>query len=163
MHQDKSRSIWRFIPYLALPGLYVFIVVFTLLQSMREPDGPFYRLVGVNPLAVMAGMASDAMMYGFLGWGIVWWFGIAWIWKASREGRVSKISIGLGCVLSLASALSAVVGTYASQRSDIHALSPDDTVQYICIGLFCLAAVAAATEITIALFRPEPRAPIAPA
>jgi hypothetical protein len=59
--------------------------------------------------------------------------------------------------------LSAVVGTYASQRSDIHALSPGDTFQYICIGLFCLGAVAAALENTIALFHPEPRAPITPA
>jgi hypothetical protein len=163
MQQKQARSIWRFIPYLTLPGLYVFIVVFTVLQSFREPGGTFFRLVGINPLAVMAAIVSESMVYEFLGGGIVWWFGIAWIWKASREGRVSSLSIGLGCVLSLASALSAVVGTYSSLSSEMHALSPVGVIQYVCIGLFCLGTVAAAGEITIALFRPEPRAPVTPA
>jgi hypothetical protein len=75
---------------------------------------------------------------------------------------VSSLSIGLGCVLSLASALSAVVGTYSSLSSEMHALSPVDAIQYVCIGVFCLGTVAAAGEIMIALFRPEPRAPDPP-
>jgi hypothetical protein len=155
MVQAKSLSVSRFIPFLALPALYVFLVTFTMIQSTGVPGGTYYRIFGVNPMAAAVGMVSEgALFFGILiVWGTFWWFYVGWIGRKSWEGSVSRLSSALGAVLSLLSALAGVGLTHSIPGSDDSALQAGAIVQYACVGLLCLSAVGAAIYSTIAVLR----------
>jgi hypothetical protein len=155
MLREKGHSVSRFIPVLALPGIYLFLVTFTIIQSIGVPGGTYYRIFGVNPIAIVVGMVSEgALFFGVLSvFGTFWWFYIGWIGWKSWEGSVSRFSSALGAVLSLLSALAGVGMTRYILSSDASALRLGATVQYACVGLVCLGAVVAAIYSTVAAFR----------
>jgi hypothetical protein len=155
MVQEKSLSVSRFILFLPLPSIYVFLVTFTMIQSTKVPGGTYYRIFGVNPIAAAVGMVSEgALFFGvLLVWGTFWWFYIGWIGRKSWEGSVSRPSSALGAVLSLLSALAGVGLAHSVPGSDASALQAGAIVQYACVGLLCLSAVAVAIYSTIAVLR----------
>jgi hypothetical protein len=155
MLEEKSVSVNRLIPGLALPGVYVFLVTFTMIQSTRVPGGTYYRIFGVNPMAIAVGMVSEgALFFGvLLVFGTFWWFYIGWIGRKSCEGIVSRFSSALGAVLSLLSALAGVGITHSILSSDASSLRLGAIVQYASVGLLCLGAVVAAIDSTIAVVR----------
>ena len=155
MLEEKSLSVSRFIPVLALLGIYVFLVTFTMIQSTRVPGGTYYRIFGVNPMAIVVGMVSEGLLFFgvLLVFGTFWWFYIGWIGRKSSEGSVSRFSSALGAVLSLISALAGVGITHSILSSDASAIRLGAIVQYACVGLLCLGAVLAAIDSTVAVVR----------
>lgn len=153
MLQERSLSVSRFIPFLILPGIYVFLVAFTVIQSTKVPGGTYFRIFGVDPVAIPVGMVSEgALFFGvLLVFGTFWWFYIGWIARKSWEGSVSRFSSALGAVLSLFSALTGVTITHSILSSDASTLQVGAIVRYACIGLLCLGEMVAAIYSTIAV------------
>jgi hypothetical protein len=151
----KGASASRYISLLSLPSLYVLLVVFTMIQSTRVPGGTYYRIFGVNPAALAVGMVSEGLLFFgvLLVFGTFWWFYIGYIGRKSWEGSGSRLSDALGAVVSLFSAWVGFGITQDTFRSDDGAVQLGAIIQYACVGLLCLAAMAAAICSTIAVFR----------
>lgn len=155
MVQTKGASVGRYIPLLLLPGLYVLLVTFTMLQSARVAGGTYYRILGVNPAAAAVGMASDGgLFYGFLlVFGTFWWFYIGYIGWKSWDGSVSRLSSALGAIISLVSVALGMGLTQDTFRHDDITLSVGAVIQYASVGVLCLGALAATISSMIAVFR----------
>jgi hypothetical protein len=122
--------------------VYLLLIVLTMVLSATPPGGAYYRMLGVNPLAAMIGMASEgAPFYGVLFLlGTAWWFFIGAIGWSSKSGTMSRPIAALGALLSVFSALAGIGMTTVAMRQD-HEFSLGAVLQYACVGLLCLGAL----------------------
>jgi hypothetical protein len=102
----KSASPGRYVWLVSLPSLYVLLVVFTMIQLTRVAGGTYYRIFGVNPVAIAVGMVSEGpLFFGvLLVFGTLCWFYIGYISRKSWERSGSRLSSALGVVVSLLTA-----------------------------------------------------------
>jgi hypothetical protein len=132
-----------------------------MIISVRVPGGAYYRIFGVDPVGLGVGMISEGAIFyaALLLFGTAWWFFIGTIGWKSRIGNMNRPIAALGALLSLSSAVIAIVITKDALYQDLRdgSLSFAAIVQYACVGMLCLGAlVITIYSMTAALGRNKP-------
>ena len=159
MIATKQNERWFSPPLLILPALYVIVVFLTAIFSERTEGGAFYRIIPLNPIAGAFMMRYDnpTIIVGiFLVTGTPWWYLVGRIRQASIKRRVSRVTLGLGSILALATSWVATSMTLDLLKQDIRQgfmLSPV-IVQYSLVGLLCFEAFVSAVSAARATLRP---------
>ena len=163
MNRPARLAIGSRLRLAALPVVHLFLIVLTMILSYKNPADAYYRIFGVDPLAAAVGMVSEgSAFYGaLLIFGTAWWYFIGWIGWVSRNGRINRLSAGLGAILAL---FFGIIGAKMStdifrQDLDDGVLSAGAILQYASLGVLCLGAfVVAAYSAMAALRRKKPEA-----
>jgi len=85
-----------------LPVLYVLSVVLANFASVGVAGGVFYRIISLNPTAVLFMMSVDnsvPLLVIFLITGTPWWFFISWLGYGKRSRKKSVLYSGVGAAL----------------------------------------------------------------
>jgi hypothetical protein len=155
MASQSSPSHGHYAWLVSLPSLYVLLVVFTMIQSARVDGGTYYRIFGVNPVAMAVGMVSEGPLFFsvLFVFGTFWWFYIGQIGRKSLEGHGTRSSSAFGAVVSTLTAFFGIGLTQSTFSTENGALRVGAILQYACVGTLCLGAIATAVLSTISVFR----------
>jgi hypothetical protein len=143
----KSRVRWVTPRLIALPVLYLLVLMLTAALSPFKPGGTFYRIIGVDPLGGAFMIVSDnaaVIIAVFAITGTPWWYVVGWVgWEPNGSG-VSRLRSGLGAALALFTCWVSASMTVDVIRGDgrDRALTGVVILQYSLVALLCLGALA---------------------
>ena len=146
MNATRNGGRWFSPPLTILPSIYVVVIVLTAMLSVDTPGGTFYRIVGINPVAGVSMMVCHnvPIIVGiFLVSGTPWWYLVGRIGWESRKRKISRLSLGLGAVLTLFTGWVATSVTADILKQDIHGgfVTGPVILQYMFVAFLCVGAL----------------------
>jgi hypothetical protein len=159
MVSNKHRRPSVSLPVVALPALFVVLVILTAMFSINYPGGTYYRIFGTAPIAAAFGMVYDnqaIIIAVMLITGVPWWYLIGWIGGTRSQAKIGKGGLLLGAALAAFTCWTTVSLTASAIRQDAREghLLLAAKVQYLLLTALCLGAIVCAINALSMIFGP---------